>query len=64
MINPGESVTLTGTFTDAGSADRHSVLIRWGDSTDHTMIDLDAGQYSFTATHTYTETPAPVSRPS
>jgi hypothetical protein len=58
-INEGGPVTLSGSFTDPGTLDTHSVDINWGDRTAHTAVSLAAGVLSFSgATHTYLDNPA------
>jgi hypothetical protein len=53
-IDEGQSVTVTGTFTDPDAADLHSVHINWYDGNKQ-VLQLPAGQYSFSATHKYTD---------
>jgi hypothetical protein len=49
---PGETVTVVGTFVDPGTPDTFSAVIDWGDgSTSAGSIDPDAG--TFTGQHTY-----------
>ena len=48
-INENDSTTLSGSFTDPGAADTHTVVINWGDGTPNTTINLAAGVLSFTA---------------
>lgn len=51
-VDEGGSVTLTGSFSDAGSADTHTVTIDWGDGTSsNAVVDQVAG--TFSADHTY-----------
>ncbi|MBX2852319.1 MAG: PKD domain-containing protein [Phycisphaeraceae bacterium] len=51
-VDEGGAVTLTGTFTDAGVLDTHTVSVTWGDgSTSNAVVDQVAG--TFEATHTY-----------
>jgi PKD repeat protein len=53
-IDAGQAVTATGTFTDPGTADTHTVTIDWGDLSATTSLSLAAGVVSFTtAPHTY-----------
>jgi hypothetical protein len=58
-INEGDTVTLTGTFTDPDVADGHNVLIYWHDydsgPTQKQKILLAPGQLSFQVQHTYTD---------
>ncbi|MFI4860309.1 MAG: PKD domain-containing protein [Phycisphaerales bacterium JB063] len=54
VIDEGGSVTVSGSFADAGSADTHSVVIDWGDgTTSAAAVDQVAGTYS--ATHVYVD---------
>lgn len=47
-------VSVSGTFTDAGINDTHSVEINWGDSTTSSAsVTQGAGSGSFTGSHTY-----------
>ena len=60
-INESESVTLSGSFSDVGAQDFHSIEIRWGDG----LVDGEGGALTFTqdfsgsgsfsATHTYAD---------
>lgn len=52
-----ESVSLTGTFTDAGSHDTHTAVIDWGDGTTSDAV-VDAASRTFTAQHQYLDSPA------
>lgn len=44
---------LTGTFTDPGTADTHTVTINWGDGSPDTVLSLAAGETTFSQAHTY-----------
>ena len=48
-INEGSYVGYTLTFADPGTLDTHKVTVDWGDTTDDTTLDLDAGV--LTTTH-------------
>lgn len=50
----GGTVTLTGTFSDAGLLDTHTVLVSWGDGTASVATVNEAGD-RFTATHVYAD---------
>src|SRR5262249_12726136 len=52
-INEGDTTTLTGTFTDPGALDTHTVAINWGDGSAVTALNLAAGVFAFSAAHTY-----------
>jgi hypothetical protein len=47
------TTTLTGSFTDPGTQDTHSIIVNWNDGTPNTTIDLLAGVGSFSSGHTY-----------
>jgi hypothetical protein len=49
----GSVVTASGTFTDPGTQDLHTVVLDWGDSSSPTTLSLAAGVTNFSATHTY-----------
>jgi hypothetical protein len=54
VVNEGDSVTLTGSFTDPDAADLHSVVINWNHNPNQKVkLQLPAGQFTFTAAHTY-----------
>lgn len=50
----GQSLALTGTFSDVGTADSHTATIAWGDGTTSvgTVVESN-GQGTVTATHAY-----------
>ena len=53
-INENDSIVLTGTFTDPGTLDQHTVEIDWdGDGTYDQTLTLALGARSFSATHQY-----------
>jgi hypothetical protein len=52
-INENGSVTLTGTITDPGTLDPHTVVITWGSGEGSTTLNLAAGVLTFSATHQY-----------
>jgi len=58
-IDEGGTVTLSGTFTDPGTLDTHTVVIAWDDG-QSTTIDLAAGERSFSAPHLYADEVAAV----
>jgi hypothetical protein len=53
-VNENSPLTLTGTFTDPGTLDTHTVSINWGDGNQSTL-NLGQGVTSFNTTHTYTD---------
>lgn len=55
VINEGQSTSLSGSFTDPGTADTHTVVINWGDGSANTTLNLGAGVTSFNAPHTYVD---------
>src|SRR5688572_2465200 len=50
VINEGQSVTLTGSFTDPDATDLHSVNINWKDGKPQQKVQLPAGQLTFSVT--------------
>jgi autotransporter-associated beta strand protein len=54
-IREGDTVTLTGSFTDPGTADTHTVTVTWGDGTPATVLNLPAGVLSFGVNHLYAD---------
>jgi hypothetical protein len=46
-INEGDSTTLSGSFTDPGTLDTHTVAISWGDGSPNTTLSLAAGVLTF-----------------
>ena len=54
---PGQTVTITGSFSDLDIADTHSIVIDWNDGTSTTMegadLVIDQVNNTFTATHTF-----------
>ena len=55
-INEGETVVLTGSFTDSGSNETHTVVVGWGDGQTSNAV-VDPIQQTFTAQHQYLENP-------
>jgi hypothetical protein len=55
VINEDGSVTIMGSFTDAGTQDTHTVMIDWGtgETPSAAMVTQDAGSGTFMATHQY-----------
>ena len=53
-LEAGGTVTATGTFTDGGALDPHTLKLDWGDGSALTTLDLAAGVFAFTTeAHTY-----------
>src|SRR5205085_2609836 len=57
-INENDSTTVSGSFTDAGTQDTHTVDIAWGDGSADTVLNLGAGVLTFSASHQYLDNPA------
>ncbi|MHB0960242.1 MAG: PKD domain-containing protein [Pirellulaceae bacterium] len=55
-IDEGETVVLTGSFTDFGSDETHTVVVSWGDGETSNAV-IDPVTQTFTAEHSYTENP-------
>ena len=53
-IGENGSTTLSGSFTDPGSLDTHTVTITWGDGSSSTL-NLPAGVTTFSTPHQYTQ---------
>ncbi|MEB3200580.1 MAG: tandem-95 repeat protein [Synechococcaceae cyanobacterium] len=52
-INENGSVTVTGSYTDMGTLDTHTVMIDWGNGEAPTAATVDATTRTFSATYTY-----------
>src|SRR5262249_7281853 len=52
-VQEGSSVILTGSFTDPGTLDTHTVVVNWGPGEASDTINLAAGVLTFTTSHTY-----------
>ena len=55
QVFEGQPFTLTGSFTDSGSGDSHTVTIDWGDGTAPSSLPLPLGARTFNAAHTYAD---------
>ncbi len=51
-INESDTVTVSGSFADAGASDTHTAVIDWGEG-NLTTIPLPAGISAFSASHQY-----------
>ncbi len=51
----GDVLTLSGSFSDPGRGDTHTVVIDWGDGTPDTTLALGAGVLTFQAGHTFNQ---------
>ena len=60
-IDEGQSVTLSGSFTDPDALDTHTVSIDWGDGTTPQVIQLAAGVTTFSVTHVFGDDSSPSS---
>jgi hypothetical protein len=49
----GQSMTLSGSFADPGTADAHVISVSWGDGSPAQILNLGAGILQFSANHTY-----------
>jgi PKD repeat protein len=52
-VTEGDTMTLSGSFSDPDKLDTHSVRVVWGDSSADTTVPLGAGTHGFSATHVY-----------
>ncbi len=53
VIDENGVFSLSGSFTDPGTLDTHTVVIDWGPSQGTTTLELAAGVISFSASHQY-----------
>jgi hypothetical protein len=51
-INEGDSVTLSGDWTDPGTLDTFTLTVNWGEGTPQ-VYNFGAGAHHFSVTHTY-----------
>ena len=54
-IITGGSVNLTGNISDPGSLDSQSITINWGDGSQATTLNSNAGSTSFSSSHLYSQ---------
>src|SRR5205814_1384799 len=52
-IDEDGTAVLSGSFTDPGTQDSHTVVIAWGDGSADTTLALGAGVLTFSASHQY-----------
>jgi hypothetical protein len=52
-INENDTASLSGSFTDPGTLDTHTVVISWGDGSPDTTLTLGAGVTTYSTTHQY-----------
>lgn len=58
-IDENGTVTLAGSFTDAGTLDTHVIDVNWGDGSSDSVLNLAAGVVSFSGvTHRYLDNQA------
>ncbi len=55
VANEGQTVTLTGSFTDPGTGDYHYMAVDWGDGTPVQKIAVPRGDRDFQADHKYAD---------
>jgi hypothetical protein len=55
IVDEGETVTLTVSFTDPDVEDLHTILVNWADIHHHQTIQLPAGQLSAQITHQHVD---------
>jgi hypothetical protein len=53
VLHEDGTVTLSGAFTDPGTGDAHTVVIKWGDGSPDTTLTLAPGATTFSAPHRY-----------
>jgi hypothetical protein len=53
VVNEGQTVTVSGTFTDPDAGDAHTVRVYWGDGSAPDKVQLPPGQFSFQVNHTF-----------
>ncbi|KKK93075.1 hypothetical protein LCGC14_2696510, partial [marine sediment metagenome] len=53
VIDENDTATLSGTFTDAGTLDEHTIEINWGDGSTNDVFVLTVGERSFEISHQY-----------
>ncbi|WP_182865929.1 right-handed parallel beta-helix repeat-containing protein [Rhodopirellula sp. JC639] len=64
-VTEGQEFTLTGQFSDPGTADAHVLIIDWGDGGPPQQVALPLGSRQFSMPHTYQNVPsrlAPIDR--
>ena len=54
-VDEGGAITLSGSISDAGSADSFDLTVTWGDGSAASTTSLAAGSTSFSLTHTYAD---------
>ena len=51
-VKAGEALTITGSFSDTGLLDPHTLTVAWGDEVTETL-ELQPGVFEFTVSHVY-----------
>ena len=54
-VDEGDTVTLSGNFTDVGSADTHTATINWGDGSTVEAATLDSVLKTISGSHVYAD---------
>src|SRR5207244_3179208 len=57
-VDENGATTVSGSFTDPGTKDTHTVSLDWGDGSPNTVLTLAAGVLTFSAGHQYLDNPA------
>jgi hypothetical protein len=57
-LNQNGNASVSGSFTDPGTSDAHTVDIAWGDGSPDTVLHLDPGVLTFGASHQYINNPS------
>src|SRR5205807_649380 len=57
-ISENDTTTVSGSFTDPGTLDTHTVVIAWGDGSPDTILNLSAGVLTFSAGHQFLDNAA------
>jgi hypothetical protein len=58
VINENDTTTVSGSFTDPGTLETHTVDLSWGDASPDTVLNLGDGVLTFSASHQYLDNPA------
>ena len=54
-VQPGDTVTLTGSYVDAGVNDTHTATVNWGDGSATEPVTLDPLTGAISGTHSYAD---------
>jgi hypothetical protein len=55
VLNERNALIVSGTFVDPTAGQTHQVVVGWGDGSANSTLNLAAGVFSFSATHSYPE---------